>query len=98
MEDLKSRLSQGLFWDIDFNGLDINRSWESVIVRILEYGTWEQWQAARKYYGDEKIKAAAIDSKWLTEKAWAFCSAVFNIPKENFKCYTTRLSSPAPWI
>jgi len=98
MDDLKSRLSQSLFWDTDFEKLDVNRSWESVVIRILEYGTWEQWQAARKYYGDEKIKTATKSSKWLTDKAWTFCSVVFNIPKEQFKCYTTRLLSPAPWI
>ena len=98
MDDLKSRLSQALFWDTDFAKLNIDQSWESVIVRILEYGTWEQWQAARKYYGDEKVKTATVASKWLSDKAWAFCSVVFNIPKEKFKCYTTRLSSPQPWL
>lgn len=98
MEDLKAKLNQSLFWDTDFENLNVEISWQSVVVRILEYGTWEQWQAARRYYGDEKIKTAITTSKWLTDKAWQFCSAMFNIPKENFKCYTTRSSSPAPWI
>jgi hypothetical protein len=98
VEDLKSKLNQTLFWDVNFEKLDIDKYWPSVVVRILEYGDWEQWQAARRYYGDKKIIEAVTSVKWLTEKAWIFCSAVYNIPKENFKCYTTRLSSPVPWL
>ena len=58
MEDLKAKLNQSLFWDTDFENLNVESSWQSVVIRILEYGTWEQWQAARRYYGDEKIKTA----------------------------------------
>lgn len=97
MEDLKSQLSQALFWDVDFKKLDIDKYWQSTIVRILEYGTWKQWQSARKYYGDKKIIEAVTSSKWLTEKAWHFCSAIFDIPKEKFRCYITRQSTPTPW-
>jgi hypothetical protein len=96
MDDLKSQLSQSLFWDVDFNKLDIDKHWQSVIVRIAERGTWAQWQAARNYYGDERIKQAVISARWIELKTHHFLSAIYNIPLEKFRCYTTRLSSPTP--
>lgn len=96
MEDLKSQLSQALFWDVDFKKLDIDKYWQSTIVRIAERGTWEQWQAARRYYGDKKIIDAVVNVRWLDKKTHNFLSVVYNIPLEKFRCYTTRQSSPTP--
>jgi hypothetical protein len=98
MDDLKSRLSQSLFWDIDFEKLDVDKYWQSVVLRVAERGSWEQWQATRKYYGDEKIKETIVKVKWIELRTHHFLSTVFDIPLEKFRCYTTRQSSPMPHL
>ena len=49
------RLSPVLLWDIDPEKADMDTCPQQIIVRVLEYGTLEDWRLIRSYYGLDKI-------------------------------------------
>ena len=98
METGNPDLRQSLFWDVDYTTIQWNKNFRFVIERVLERGTFDEWQEIKRYYGLEKIKEAALQARWLDNTTLAFCSAIFHIPKEQFRCYTLKSSNPAPWV
>lgn len=80
-------LSPYLFWDCNQKTVDYKKNYAFVIERVLERGSLSDWQRIKTFYGLEKIKEAALNAKLLTERTLSFCSVVFNVPQNKFKCY-----------
>ncbi len=91
-------LRRSLFWDVDFNGIQWGKNYRFVIERVLERGTFDEWQEIKWYYGMEKIKEAALQARWLDNTTLSFCSNYLHVPKEQFRCYTLKSLNPAPWV
>ena len=99
MSELENpNLRQSLFWDIDYKTIQWAKNYRFVIERVLERGTFDEWQEIKRYYGLEKIKEAALQARWLDNTTLSFCSNYFHIPKEQFRCYTLKSLNPAPWV
>ncbi len=98
METSKPDLRQPLFWDVDYDNIQWNKNYRFVIERVLERGTFDEWKEIKRYYGLEKIKEAALQARWLDTTTLSFCSNYFDIPKEQFRCYTLKSLNPAPWV
>ena len=98
METNKPNLRQPLFWDVDYDNIQWNKNYRFVIERVLERGTFDEWQEIKQYYGLEKIQEAALQARWLDNTTLSFCSNYFDIPKEQFRCYTLKSLNPAPWV
>lgn len=92
------KLNPHLFWDCDYSKIDFEKNYGFVVERVLERGSLDDWFAIKKYYGMEKIKQAVLNARYLSQKALAFCSTIFDIPKEKFRCYKLMSSSPERWI
>ena len=90
----KPKLTHNLFWDVDHAHLDYDNYYRFVIERVLERGDMCDWREIKRYYGLEKIKEAVLQARWLSNKTWHFCSAIFDIPLEKFRCYTFRQLAP----
>ncbi len=90
-------LSPVIFWDISFEKLDYEKHRAYIIEKVLMYGKISDWRAIQAYYGNEVIKETALNIRNLDEKTLAFVSNLFNIPKEQFRCYTTKQSTPTHW-
>lgn len=91
-------LRRSLFWDINYSCIDWENNYRFVIERVLERGTFEEWQEIKRHYGLEKIKEAVVQARWLDNTTLSFCSNYFHIPKEQFRCYTLKSLNPAPWV
>ena len=91
------QLSPHLFWDMEAWKLDSNNNRAFIISRVLEYGLWQDWLLIHKFYGLETIAGEAMLFREMDPKALAFISHVAGVPKENFRCYTTRQSIPPHW-
>lgn len=87
-------MSSHLFWDVDSNDLDFNRSKKFIIQRVLDYGLIDDWQIIFKLYGISEIAKIAIMLKNLDKKSASFISLISNIPQEQFLCYTSKQSIP----
>ena len=94
----KPNLRPSLFWDVNYDTIQWNRNYRFVIERVLERGTFYEWQEIKRCYGLEKIKEAALQARWLDNTTLSFCSSYFHIPAEQFRCYTLKSLNPAPWL
>ncbi len=90
-------LSVYLFWDMDKVAMDFEKSKKSIIYKVLEYGTTQDWKIIKEVYGLEEIKQAAISFRNLDPVTLAFLSNYFQLNKTDFRCYTNKLSAQNFW-
>lgn len=90
--------SDYLFWDVDKDSIDLEANASYVVSRVLELGQLNDWNLLMSRYGLQKIAQIAQNLRTLEPKALAFISAVSSLPKESFRCFTTKPSTPAHWI
>lgn len=92
------KLSRVLFWDTDYDKIDWDGKARYVIERVVAYGFMEDWRAIQKYYGMDRIKEAVLQARDLDPKTLSFLSVIFEIPKEQFRCYFYIQSNPGHWV
>jgi hypothetical protein len=94
MEDvnLLSRLSKFLFWDYDVNILDPHIDKNIILERVFTRGTENDEKEIFNYYGKKLIKDTVLNIKYFDKKTLNYLSIIFNISKEEFKCYKKTLS------
>lgn len=92
------RFSPNLFWDADPQQLDFDANRRYVIERVLNRGTLSDLKEAFAYYGRNVIADVAVTLRSLEPRALSFASCVLSVPREKFRCYTSKQSSRAPWI
>lgn len=90
-------LSKVIFWDTDYNRIDWDNKARYVIARVVMFGTLEDWNEIKKYYGLERIKEEMLEERYLDNKTLSFLSVIFNIPKEEFRCYKEKQLNPPHW-
>ena len=87
------------FWDFDYNKMDWQASYKTVIARIIERGGEEEWQELIQFYGRDKVmNALRNEITYLPDYAIEEASNYFSIPKEQMLCYIRRQSKPGHWI
>ena len=97
MQKEPPKLSKVRFWDIDFTKIDYDMRARYVIERVVMYGNWQEWQEIKRYYGLERIKLEAMQTRYLDPKTLNFLSLYFQVPKEQFRCYIWKQSNPTHW-
>jgi hypothetical protein len=80
-------LSAHLFWDVDKNALDFEKSKVQIIYKVLEFGLISDWKIIQEIYGLETIKKVSLKLRTLDVVTLAFLSDLFNIEKKYFRCY-----------
>ena len=63
-----------------------------ILERVFTRGTENDEKKIFDHYGNESIKNAVLDIKYFDKKTLNYLSIVFNIPKEEFRCYKQSLS------
>ena len=94
MEKPKIILQKRIFWDVDFDGIDYDKSNRFVIERVFERGDVEDIRQVRRFYGDKKVIEVLTSAKYLFDETINFCSVIFDIPKEKFRCYILKQLNP----
>ena len=85
--NILSKLSGYLFWDCNIDLLDPNSDKNLILERVFSRGTENDEREIFNYYGKNFIKHTILDIKYLDKKTLNYLSIVFNIPKEEFRCY-----------
>ncbi len=93
-EKPKPILAKRIFWDVNFENLDYDKKANFIIERVFERGDVEDIRQARRYYGDEKIRAALTNAKWLSLPTLYLASAVLMNEITDYRCYTQLRLSP----
>jgi hypothetical protein len=83
-----------IFWDVNFEKLDYDDKANFVIERVFERGDVEDIRQCRRYYGEEKVKTALLNAKFLPLDTIHFASAIIDKPIEEFRCYILRQLNP----
>ena len=91
-------LSKHLFWDIDSNLLEWERSKKTIIERVIERGSLEEWVCIVKVYTLEGIVNTAKMFRTMSPIDLNFIATISNTPKEEFRCFNTRLLTSQHWI
>lgn len=89
--------SAALFWDTNKAELDLEKHRRFIIERTLTHGTLSDWLLIKQYYGKSIVKQESMQIRYLDKLTLNFCSAYFNEPIQNFRCYTFRQSNPSHW-
>lgn len=87
------------FWDFDYNKIDWQASYKTIIARIVERGNEKEWTELIRFYGRDKVlNALKNEIAYLPDYAIEEVSKYFPISKEEMLCYTKRQSRPQHWI
>jgi hypothetical protein len=84
----------GLFWDVDAAAIDWDKNSTWVIARVLSRGNLPDFRELVRFYGLKRIETEMLQVRYLDKKTLSFVAALFNIPKEQFRCFKLRQSSP----
>lgn len=83
------RLSPGLFWDVDRDGVDPRQHQRFLIARVMDYGTREDARLTEAFYGDGEILKCLQQSRSLHRKTLAYFSELFQVPRDSFRAWKT---------
>jgi len=92
-----NQFSKHLFWDTDPAGLDLVIHARYIILKVLLYGLYPDWQLIYKSYPLDTIVEAAKSARELDKRSASFVALISGVPKEQFLCYTTNASVPQHW-
>jgi hypothetical protein len=87
---IKDGLRPSLFWDVDFNQLDVDAFPAFVTIRVMEHGTREEVRAVWNYFGREKVKRYLLEARSLHPKTIAFFSHVLQLNRFEFRSFENR--------
>jgi hypothetical protein len=89
--NILSKLSKYLFWDYEISLLDPNVDRNLILERVFSRGTENDEKEIFGYYGRNLIKNSILDIKYFDKKTLNYLGIVFNVPKEEFRCYKQSL-------
>ncbi len=94
-KDAKFRNS--LFWEYEFDKIDWQKLKVVVVQRVIERGRMDDFYAIFNLYGTEGVKDAIKNIPYLNPKDMEFVCSVFEIKKEDLKCYTNKQLKNQHW-
>jgi hypothetical protein len=94
---VKELFSEYLFWDYDTDKIELQNDKILIIERVATKGLEKDWNTLTEIYGLEIIKNSVIKLPYLDPKTLNYLSFLFDIPKEQFKCYTKMRLRKSYW-
>ena len=91
---MKPVFERRIFWDVDYDKLDIDKKADFVIARVFERGDIDDIRHCRRYFGDEKITKVLLNVRFLPEHTMYLAAAVINKDIKEFRCYKLRQLNP----
>ena len=95
---LVERLSPALFWDVDRDAVDETAHRRTIIQRVLERGSLNDWRAIRSTYTLPVIVSEAQQMRSLEPTALSFVACLGHVPEESFRSFTSKTTSPKHWV
>jgi hypothetical protein len=96
---LKPDLPKRLFWEFDYDRLDWQRSFRTVMERVIEWGEPKEWDIMTIFYSKARvIQALREDIPYLTDQAVKNVCAYFQLSQTELRCYTKKQSQQEHWI
>lgn len=96
-QKLVSALNPQYFWDVDLSAVNQATSCRLIIERVFSLGEIKEMKEVIRYYGVEKTLDVLRNLTFIDRKSLNFISRFFNVPSEEFKCYSIKQSKPIYW-
>lgn len=95
--ELRPKVRRSLLWEYDLSDFDWQYMRALVVERVIERGWDEDFYALFALYGGvEGVKQIVRDEAlFLSDKDISFICVVFDLKKEELKCYTRKQSRKA---
>lgn len=94
----RPKLPRHLFWDWRYDAIDWQDLYSSIIARVIERGTAEEWDELLLFYGYDKVLSALKNEiKYLPDHAIDKVVDYFHIQKEELVCYIRKQSRQGHW-
>ena len=90
-------LRKELFWDIDFDNLNIEKHKRLIIERVITLGELDEFHYILMIYGKHVIKQIIMELGYLDPKTMNFVTTYFGMSKKQLRCYTKKLSVQQHW-
>lgn len=94
----KPVFARRIFWDINMDLLDYDKRAAFIIPRVFERGDIEDIRECRRYYGDEIVANALLNTKFLPLHTTYLAAAVIDRPLTDFRCYKPKQSNPGHYL
>lgn len=82
------RIRPFLLWDVNLEQFDFSKNSKLVIERVCTLGNLYDLKEIIRFYGLDLVRQELRHSTALDRKSLYFFSRFFNIPVEQFKCYS----------
>lgn len=89
--------SPHLFWDFDRTTISTVNPTAQVVERVLTHGLWKDWLLLLSLYGFDAVIRMSTELRNLDTRTLSFLVNISGIPKEKFRCYSTRQLIPPHW-
>ncbi|MGF7233324.1 DUF6922 domain-containing protein [Arachidicoccus sp.] len=88
-----------LFWEYNYDKIDWQKSFVSVIGRVIERGTHEEWDILTRFYGRQLVTdIIKTKIKSLPDEIMEDVCIYFTLNKEDLLCYRRRQSGLKHWF
>jgi hypothetical protein len=91
------KINPSLLWEYETDGFDYEAMRNVVVQRVLERGWKDDFYAMFNLYGYRKVRNAVKEIPYMNDKDMNFACRVFNLKKDDLKCYKNKLSKPQHW-
>ena len=92
------RFSKELFWDLNFDNLDLQVHKSQIIPRVFMKGRIDDILQALRYYDQNEVKNVLFNARYLDKKTLALGAVYFSTDKEEFRFYKLNQSTPQLWL
>lgn len=92
-----AQVRKTLLWEYDLDKFDWQNMRTLVVQRVVERGRMDDFYAVLNLYGLQGVKEAIKQIPYLNPKDLSFVCSVFNLKKEELKCYTNQQSKRQHW-
>jgi hypothetical protein len=91
-------LRKSLLWEYDASRIDWQSMRSLVVQRVVERGRIDDFHAILNLYGLSGVKEAIRQIAYLNPKDRVFVCKIFNLKKEELKCYSYQQLKRQHWI
>lgn len=92
-----AKIRDSLFWEYEFGKINWQEMKVVIVQRVIERGRMDDFYAIINLYGIEGVKETIKEIPYLNPKDMEFVSSVFEIKKEDLKCYSKKPLKNQHW-
>ena len=92
-----AKIRESLLWEFQNKDVDFGEMKTTVVQRVIERGRMNDFYAILNLYGENEVKAIIKNISYLNNKDIAFVCAIFNLKREDLKCYIKKQLQTQHW-